>query len=168
MYKSNLFAWCNCCLGQRLMLNKLTLSSSFRLLAGCFNSAVLAQTPLQADWFNLSSLSFSLNCSAWSQTLASCSNLLAFFYSACFMCLCWPTLNYLTSWAQHHCSAVTSLTPNRLSGINSTQLNWLKGTTVSPRTALKQFCSLELGISFNSFCHIGALIHHFDPQLHII
>lgn len=67
-YKSNfLFARCNCPL-RGLLLNKLTLSRSFWILAGCFNSTVLAQTPLQADWFNPASLDFWLNCSAWPHT----------------------------------------------------------------------------------------------------
>jgi hypothetical protein len=52
--------------------------SSFWALAGWFNSYILAQTPLNADWFNLASFSFSLNCPSWPQlTLATCSNLLA-------------------------------------------------------------------------------------------
>lgn len=46
------------------MLNKLILSSSVWVLAGWFNSTILAQTPLQEYWFSLASL-FLLNCSAW-------------------------------------------------------------------------------------------------------
>lgn len=58
------------------MRSKLMLSSSFWNLAGWFNT-VAVQSPFQADWHNLDSLSFSLNCSAWAQaSLALCSNLL--------------------------------------------------------------------------------------------
>ena len=51
------------------LLNKLTLPSSFWSPTGWLNAAVLAQTPLQADWFNLNSLSAFdiLLCLAWNQ-----------------------------------------------------------------------------------------------------
>ena len=50
---------------QDLLLDKLSLSSSLWTLAVWFKSAVLAQTPFQADWFKMASLSFWLDCSAW-------------------------------------------------------------------------------------------------------
>ena len=53
------------------LLNKLSLSSSFWTLPGWFNSAVLSQTPLQADWFKLASLSYSLDWPPCPQTNSS-------------------------------------------------------------------------------------------------
>ena len=64
-----LFTRWNCRL-RGLLLNKLILSSSFWALASWFESSVLAQTSFQADWFKLASLGFSLNCSAWPQTIS--------------------------------------------------------------------------------------------------
>jgi hypothetical protein len=40
---------------QDLLLNKFIISISFWTLAGWFNSTVLAQMPLQVDWFKLTS-----------------------------------------------------------------------------------------------------------------
>ena len=56
----------------RLQLNKLTSSRSFLSLSGWFNSAVLAQTPIQADSFKFAPLCFSLNCSAWASHWIYC------------------------------------------------------------------------------------------------
>ena len=68
--------WCNGHF-QGILFNKLTLSCFLWTLAGWFYSSILAETHVQADWFKLVSLSFSLNCSAWPQTnLPICSNLL--------------------------------------------------------------------------------------------
>jgi hypothetical protein len=113
---------------------------------------MLAQTPLQADWFNLASLSFSLNCSTWPQTkLTICSNLLAPSHSlshsvfTCVWlvpsatCLCrivllkWPLLMNLqmnstllpalTDWLK---STVQIRTDSQL--VNSTPLHWTQLT----------------------------------------
>lgn len=78
-----LFVRCICHLW-RLLLNKLSLSSSFWTPACCFNSAVLAQTSLQADWVKLAYLGFRLNSSALPYT--NVSNMLLSSGSLSFSC----------------------------------------------------------------------------------
>lgn len=81
-YKSNFYSPNVIVFSEAYCWIKLALSSSSWTLAGRANRAVLAHTLLQADWFSLASLSFSLNCSAWPKlTLEICSHLLACSYS---------------------------------------------------------------------------------------
>jgi hypothetical protein len=132
-------------------INSLPLSSSFWAVADWFNWAVLAQTPLQADWFKLASLCFSLNCSNGEN---------------CLWCplteLHWlQELNGM-EWTQLH-----STEPHH------TQLNSRKALPLCLHCSLKSlsFClfSLELGKSYLWFILSNlSLPCHFAPQFNVI
>ena len=118
------FARSNCHL-KGLLLNKLTLFSFCWTLADWFSSVVLVQTPLQDDWFNLASLSFSLNCSAWPQIHSGiCSNLLA--------CSCSLAS---TNSADQHCTART----HEQTQLQFTELNRQNWTDFLPKLLLSSF-----------------------------
>jgi hypothetical protein len=92
------------CFSLCLLPKKLTISSSFWTLASWFNSAVLAQIPLRADWFKLASQllielfcleRLSLNSTNWTALL----------------------------WIELNCTELVQ-TELSFSELNWTQLNW--------------------------------------------
>ena len=123
------------------MLSMLTLSSSFGPLAG---SAQLWM-PLQAEWYNLASLSLSMNWSAWQNCLWAAVTEVH-----------WPHRTELNS-TQLNCSA-----------LNWTQQSWL--TSWSMLLSTPSFLSFLLEVG-----HILSLTHKVflmfitlsDPQLAI-
>jgi hypothetical protein len=138
-----LFAWCNCHL-RGLLLNKLILSSSFWTLAGWFNSAVLAQTPLQADW-----LCLSLNCSSYPQAMAISSNGVVF-YS-----LAWTASidSHWILWTHSvlHYSALTALTFSWLTLF--LHCSWI--ASLSHAILMRVVCILFLTNLVKSFSHLS-------------
>ena len=96
---------------QSLWINKLSPSSSFWMFADSFNSLVSAQTPLQANWFSLSSLGFSLTFCPWPQTYSSnlfySSALFSGFHCTYWMELNWTVLHWLLRWLTTHWTQLT-------------------------------------------------------------
>lgn len=134
-------------------MNNLTLSRSFRTLAGCFNSAFRAQIPLPAKWYSLGSLTFSLNYSAWPQTNSgamlyylglSYSNILtasADLY--CKECTKWAELSNSTLLQSLHC-------------LNWFQIDWHSLLALLLHSLFPLLFSWELGASY-----LWLILSHF-------